>query len=567
MGPPAPTARRPTPAREPDVKKLINDPTDVVTEALEGAVLTQPGLALLEGRTVAVRRDRVITDENRAQVPVAVLSGGGAGHEPAHAGYVAKGMLTAAVSGGVFASPSVDAVLDGIRAVTGEAGALLVVKSYTGDRLNFGLAAELARAEGLDVEVVVVADDVALTDDDANAGRRGLAGTILVHKVAGALAARGGTLAEVADAARRVAESVGTLGVGLGPASVPGGQPGFRLGEDEMELGLGIHGEPGVSRERLPAADDLAELVVERLVTDRGLQRGERLVLLAGNAGATPTMEMMIVVRGAVAALQRRGLEVVRVWQGPVLSSIDMPGCSLTVLGVDDELLALLDAPTGAPAWPGAHTDQPGSAPDTTRVPVPPGAAEDGAVGRPDSGTRAAVDRALSALLDAEPELTRLDAEVGDGDLGQALARGVRAWQASPVDGSASTILRGLSAYVRRAVGGTSGPAVRRRPPARVGVPRRRRRLAAGLPVRRRGGHRARRSAGRRPHHGRRARAGRRRRPGRSRGGDRRRAHRRRRHLRADRAPGQVQLPGHTGPRPPRPRRRRRHDLAGGAAR
>ena len=184
------------------MKKLINDPQHVVAESLAGLVLSQPGTALLTDRLIVVRHDRVVTEANRGTVPVALISGGGAGHEPAHAGYVAAGMLTAAVSGEVFASPSVDAVLDGIHAVTGDAGALLIVKSYTGDRLNFGLAAELARAEGLPVEVVVVADDVAILDSDANAGRRGLAGTVLVHKVAGAAAESGRRLPEVAELAR-----------------------------------------------------------------------------------------------------------------------------------------------------------------------------------------------------------------------------------------------------------------------------------------------------------------------------------------------------------------------------
>ncbi|NYI70276.1 dihydroxyacetone kinase [Naumannella cuiyingiana] len=439
------------------MKKLLNNPDDVVTEALEGTALTQPWLALLAGRTIAVRRDRLVTDDNRAELPVALISGGGAGHEPAHAGYVAPGMLTAAVSGAVFASPSVDAICDGIRAVTGDAGALLIVKSYTGDRLNFGLAAELARADGLAVEMVVVADDVALTDDDGNAGRRGLAGTILVHKIAGALAERGAGLAEVAAAARRVAETVGTMGVGLGPATVPGGAAGFELGGDEIELGLGIHGEPGVSREKLPAADELAATMIDRIVADRGLSAGDRVVLLAGNAGATPTMELMIMVRAAARALRERGIEVARVWQGPVLTSIDMPGASLSVLPVDDEQLGALDAPTAAPAWPGGGGSEPAGA-DEVYVPVPQAGEAGAELGEPDAGVRAAVDRATEALLAAEAELTRLDAEVGDGDLGQALARGARAWQAEPVDGSAAAILRTLSAIARREIGGTSGP-------------------------------------------------------------------------------------------------------------
>jgi triose/dihydroxyacetone kinase / FAD-AMP lyase (cyclizing) len=230
-------------------KKLINQPAAAVRESLEGAVLTQPGTALLGDRLIVVRVDRVVSAANRADLPVALASGGGAGHEPAHAGHVASGMLTAAVSGEVFASPSVDSIVDGIRAVTGDAGCLLIVKSYTGDRLNFGLAAEIARNVGLAVETVVVTDDVAIAESDAYAGRRGLAGTVLVHKAAGAAAETGRALAEVAAVARSVAESVGTIGVGLSGVTVPGSTgPGFELADHEIEVGLGTHGEPGVAR-------------------------------------------------------------------------------------------------------------------------------------------------------------------------------------------------------------------------------------------------------------------------------------------------------------------------------
>ena len=344
------------------MKKLINDPHDVVSESLEGLVLSQPGTALLTDRLIVVRRDRVVTEANRATVPVALISGGGAGHEPAHAGYVASGMLTAAVSGEVFASPSVDAVLDGIHAVTGDAGALLIVKSYTGDRLNFGLAAELARAEGLLVEVVVVADDVAILDSDANAGRRGLAGTVLVHKIAGAAAESGRPLPAVAELARTVAAGLGTMGVGLTPVTVPAaGEPSFTLDDDEIELGLGIHGEPGIRREKLRSADLLVAELVERIVADRGLGSGDRVVALVGSAGATPPMELNIVCRALAVELSKRGIELLRLWQGPVMTSLDMAGFSITLLGVaDDEqgadILALLDSPTGSLAWPGGES-------------------------------------------------------------------------------------------------------------------------------------------------------------------------------------------------------------------
>ena len=283
-------ARPPSSSRPADgaMKKLINDPRQVVRESLEGLVLSQSGTGLLGDDLTVVRTDRVVDDANRGRLPVAVVSGGGAGHEPAHAGYVAAGMLTAAVSGDIFSSPSVDAVLAGIRAVTGEAGCLLVVKSYTGDQLNFGLAAELARAAGLAVEMVVVGDDVAIEASDANAGRRGLAGTVLVHKVAGAAAEAGRPLAEVAALARRVADTVGTMGVGLSAVTLPAvGEPSFVLKPDEIELGLGIHGEPGVSREQHRPADDLVADLVDRICTDRGLARGSRALALVGSAGAT----------------------------------------------------------------------------------------------------------------------------------------------------------------------------------------------------------------------------------------------------------------------------------------
>lgn len=456
------------------VKKLINDPYDVVRESLEGLALSQPGLVLLDGRTIAVRADRVIASAawpqgaDPASVPVALISGGGAGHEPAHAGYVAPGMLTAAVLGAVFSSPGVDAVLDAIRTVTGDAGCLLIVKSYTGDRLNFGLAAELARADGLAVELVVVADDVALADPDgrsgradlaAGAGRRGLAGTVLVHKMAGALAETGAPLAQVADRARTVAGLVGTMAVGLSAGTVPAaGEPGFHLDDDEVEMGLGIHGEPGVRRQRLRPADDLAAELVSRIVEDRGLADGARVVALIGSAGATPPMELAIMARGVAAELNRRKIIVERLYQGLVMTSLDMAGVSVTLLelpGDDQELLAALDEPTGSLAWPGHNLMV---RPTVHRMPAPESPPAVSPPGTVDHDVRAAIDAACRALVAAENELTGLDQVVGDGDLGAALARGANAWLDHPVVGSAGYLLRSLAAIAQRAVGGTSGP-------------------------------------------------------------------------------------------------------------
>ena len=234
------------------MKKLINDVGSVVREALEGLVALNPQLALLEGENTVVRAD---LEAFRGSGKVAVVTGGGAGHEPAHAGYVGQGMLTAAVSGDVFASPSTDAVYAALKAVGTEAGVLVIVKNYTGDRLNFGLAAEMARSEGIPVELVIVDDDTALGSAKQTAGRRGIAGTVLVHKLAGAAAEAGLSLADVAAAARQAIGAVGSMGVALSPCIVPAaGKANFALGDAEMELGLGIHGEAGVKRVDLAPA-------------------------------------------------------------------------------------------------------------------------------------------------------------------------------------------------------------------------------------------------------------------------------------------------------------------------
>ncbi|WP_189079169.1 dihydroxyacetone kinase subunit DhaL [Mangrovihabitans endophyticus] len=436
------------------MKKLINDAGDVVGEALDGLTRTCAGIARLAGSTTAVRAD---VDEVRAAGQVTLLSGGGAGHEPAHAGYVGPGMLTAAVAGEVFTSPSVDAVLDGIRAVASPAGVLLIVKNYTGDRLNFGLAAELARAEGIDVATVVVGDDVALAAE-AGAGRRGLAGTVLVHKVAGATAATGAKLDKVAAAAQRAADAVGTMGVALSPCTVPAaGQPGFMLDVDEIEWGLGIHGEPGVERADLRSAAAVAQRLVEAIADDRGIGAGQRVAVLANGLGATPPMELSIVADAAARCLTDRGIVVARIWAGNFLTALDMSGCSISVLPVDDALLAALDAPTSAPAWPQTVT-----AVEPAVRQAPP--ASDGVAGtlNGDDPVRRALEAAAETLISARDELTELDREVGDGDMGISLARGAAAVLAEcpayPGDAGPAAVLRAASATVRRSVGGTSGP-------------------------------------------------------------------------------------------------------------
>ena len=437
------------------MKKLINDPKTLVAEMLEGAVRQAPGQVLLAGESVVLRRDATPPNFRR----VAVLSGGGSGHEPAHAGYVGEGMLTAAIAGDVFTSPSSDAVLAGLRAVTGEAGALLIVKNYTGDRLNFGLAAEILRGEGKSVEIVVVADDVALRDTVPKARRRGIAGTVLIHKIAGAASERGGALSEVARLANAAAADLGSMGLALEPCIVPAaGKAGFALGESEIELGLGIHGEPGVRRAPMQSAAALVGILLSAISDDLALKRGERCVLLVNGLGGTPPMELDVVAREALAQAEARGLVVERAWTGTLLSALDMRGCSLSLLRVDDERLALLDAPTNAPAWPGGgHLNR------DIRLPAAearPTEEHDAPVPAEMEAMRRISLAVITAMEAAEAQLTDLDARAGDGDLGASLARGAEAVRALPTGAwsDPSTALRSMAEALRRAIGGSSGP-------------------------------------------------------------------------------------------------------------
>lgn len=438
------------------MKKLINDPKSAVREMLEGAVTLTPSLALLKHENVVLRNDL----PDRGMRKVAVISGGGAGHEPAHAGYVGAGMLSAAVVGDVFTSPSVDAVLAAIRAVSGPAGAVLVVKNYTGDRLNFGLAAEIARDEGIPVEIVVTADDAALAQTVPVERRRGIAGTVLVHKLAGAAADEGLALAEVASLARRASADLRTMGVGLGECIVPAvGHPAFTLGDGEMELGLGIHGEKGVSRSRIKPADAIVDDVLDVLCSELKAGHCDRFALLVNGLGATPQMELAIVLRRALANLSGRDMEVTRAWCGNFMTALEMPGMSLTLLPIDDRRIALLDRPVQVPAWPGegrlkaqitvleGAAVQEEAAPDGERLP-------------PSEPLHRAALAVADALDAAEAELGDLDGKAGDGDLGASMARGAAAIRALPEHKFANPelLLTSLGHAVRRAIAGSSGP-------------------------------------------------------------------------------------------------------------
>ena len=436
------------------MKKLVNDPRSIVREMLEGQVALNAAQTLLEGENVVLRAD----PGPPGSAQVAIISGGGSGHEPAHAGYVGAGMLHAAVAGDVFTSPSTDAVLAAIRAASGPAGALLVVKNYTGDRLNFGLAAEMARAEGIAVEAVVVADDVALRDTVEPARRRGIAGTVLVHKVAGAASAAGLDLASVAAEARAAAAKLGTMGVALGACTVPGGRPGFVLADDEMELGLGIHGEAGVRRAKLLPADALVDELLDTILADLALPSGARVALLVNGLGGTPPMELAVVARRALTALRDRGLDVVRAWSGNLLTALEMPGMSLSVMAVDDARLARLDAPTGASAWPGSgHL---GEAVRALRATAPAQAPPDVPLTAAGLAVKRAALSAADALARAESLLTELDSIAGDGDLGLSMTRGAAAIRALPETAWATPAiaLTQMSSVLSRAIAGSSGP-------------------------------------------------------------------------------------------------------------
>ncbi len=443
------------------MKKLVNNPLLVVEEMVEGLLLADARLARIAGENVVLRRDhRALADSGK----VTIISGGGAGHEPAHAGYVGEGMLTAAVIGPVFTSPSVDAVLAAIRAVAGPGGVLLIIKNYTGDRLNFGLAAEIARADGIAVEMVVVRDDVALDDDGGVVGRRGIAGTVLVHKVAGAAAEAGLPLAQVKAEAEAASAALFSMGLGLGACIVPAaGKRGFDLAEDEVEYGLGIHGESGARRGPIEPADAMLDQLLDRLIARGGIEASDRVALLVNNLGGTAVQELSIAARHALVRLRQAGIRPEAVLVGSFLTALEMPGVSISLLALDDLRLERLRAPSAAGAWMQPST--PSASLNT--VQLPDEATEGGALGETwsvqDHKTRfaKAIANVTAALKEAEPRLTALDSVVGDGDLGISLARGARAIDdVSPrLDMDRPVVaLREIAATLRRALGGTSGP-------------------------------------------------------------------------------------------------------------
>ena len=328
------------------MKKLINDPADVVADALRGIALAHPDLRVDHENRVVFRGDAPVRGK------VGLLSGGGSGHEPMHAGFVGPGMLDAACAGEVFTSPVPDQVVAATRGVDGGAGVLHVVKNYTGDVMNFDMAAELVAAESdIEVAAVVTDDDVAVTDSLYTAGRRGVGVTVLVEKIAGAAAEQGLPLAEVAAVARRVNARGRSMGVALTPCTVPtAGRPTFDLPEDEMEIGIGIHGEPGRRRVPLAPAREIAEMLVETVLADLDVAPNGKVIAFVNGMGGTPQLELYLMYAEIAAALEKAGIGIARNLVGSYMTSLDMAGCSLTLLEADDELLRLWDAPVATPA-------------------------------------------------------------------------------------------------------------------------------------------------------------------------------------------------------------------------
>uniref|UniRef100_A0A671KIE1 Triokinase/FMN cyclase n=1 Tax=Sinocyclocheilus anshuiensis TaxID=1608454 RepID=A0A671KIE1_9TELE len=422
-----------------------------VDEALEGLVRSNGGLALLRGHRVVLR-----SDLESIKGKVALLSGGGSGHEPAHAGYIGVGMLSGAVAGAVFASPPPGSVLAAILTLWkgGASGVLLIVKNYTGDRLNFGIAVEQARTQGMHVDMVIVADDCAFAQP-SKAGRRGLCGTVFIHKMAGALAEKGCPLDEIVARMNEATKNIGTLGVSLSPCSVPGCLPSFQLPPGEMELGLGIHGEPGIKRSKVASADEVVKTIISHMTDSSNkshlsLKSGDKVVLCVNNLGALSCLEIAVVSKVAVHCLEERGVLVVRV----------MSGSFMTSYVISD--LCFSDAKTTAPAWPNLSTASVSGRNMFMKPEEKPGASSDNYnEGSLSSVIRLVLESVCKILLQHQEELNALDRAAGDGDCGSThalVANAIQDWlHTSRIPGNFGQLLAELALLVQQSMGGSSG--------------------------------------------------------------------------------------------------------------
>lgn len=326
------------------MKKIINEANDVVKEALAGMQMAYSESLEYVPDVELICRKKLINK-------VAVISGGGSGHEPLHAGFVGTGMLDVAVAGNIFSSPSPDRIGTAIEKADKGKGTLLIIKNYSGDIMNFGLAKDLAELEGKEVETVIVKDDVAVEDSTYSTGRRGIAGTVFIHKIAGAMAEKGASLAEVKRVANKAIENVRSMGMAMSACTLPAvGKAGFNLADDEMEIGMGIHGEPGIERTKIKTAKEIAEILLDKILSDYNYRDGE-VALLVNGLGATPLMELYILNGEIQKVLEEKGIKVYKTLVGNYTTALDMTGCSISLLKLDEELKELLDAPVDTVAW------------------------------------------------------------------------------------------------------------------------------------------------------------------------------------------------------------------------
>ena len=446
------------------MKKIMNLAENFVMEMCQGIVAAHPELELNE-------KYKVISRTQKKQNKVALISGGGSGHEPAHAGFVGTGMLDAAICGDVFASPSQIQVYQGIRQVANDAGVLMIIKNYSGDMMNFKNGAALATEDGVNVEYVKVADDIAVEDSLYTVGRRGVAGTIFVHKIAGAAAEAGKSLTEVKAIAQKAADNVRSIGFAFTSCTVPAkGTPTFELGEDEMEYGVGIHGEPGIRREKMMPSKDLAERMVDDLLKDLG--DVQEVCVLVNGFGATPLQELYVNHRDACVALQKRGIQVHRAFVGNYMTSIDMAGASLTLLKVDDELKQYVNAEANTPALKvtgEAMPMRPIVEETVTTETEPTFTVETNAQFAQIQDEQFTlqnlhytIDKMSAVIIENEVPFCELDAHAGDGDFGMSVAKGFkqlkREWPELLKATTMSEFLLNSALIIMEHCGGASGP-------------------------------------------------------------------------------------------------------------
>ncbi len=427
------------------MKQFINSREKVVTEAIDGLLSTAKGRL---GRLDSFPHIKVVVRTDWDKSRVALVSGGGSGHEPSHVGFVGEGMLSAAVCGEIFASPSVDAVLAGILAVTGNPGCLLIVKNYTGDRLNFGLAAERARALGYKVRMVVVGDDVALPDLPQP---RGVAGTLFIHKIAGAMAANGAGLDEIAEEAERIASQISSIGMSLDTCTIPGFQKEERIGSGMAELGLGIHGEPGIEQVQFSTAAEAVELVTDRLEPHTN---SEPVIALLNNLGGCTPLEMGVLANALTKSRMGKRIKGL-IGPASMMTSLDMRGFSVSLYTPNDTDLAALKSSVPIQAWPGFHNT------DAVKlISIPEGLRPVRLVSSGNEQVRALISRCCTNLKNCETELNALDAKSGDGDTGSTLATAANAILKKIDDlplADNSQLFLSISQELSESMGGSSG--------------------------------------------------------------------------------------------------------------